>query len=67
MSKLADSRPQVLHVYEDFADAARSALQLLQRELGMGLWVFTRTSDEHWIVLAAANQETRYDVKEGEV
>jgi diguanylate cyclase (GGDEF)-like protein len=53
--------------FADFAAASRAALELLQDQLGMGLWMVTRTAGDDWIILGASNREARYAVSDGDV
>ncbi len=50
-----------LTLFPDFAAASHDVLALLQEQLGLGLWLVTRTIGNDWIVLGTANREPRYD------
>src|SRR5690349_4124472 len=49
--------------FDSFAAASLAAVEHLQAEHGMGLWMVTRTTGEDWVVLEAA--DTAYDVGPG--
>ncbi len=51
--------------YRDFDAAASGVLQLLQKNLGLGLWMVTRKESDDWIVLTA--EDRSYGVKAGDV
>ena len=51
--------------FDDFVSAARGVLAFLNRRLGFGLWMVTRTEGEDWIVLQT--EGSRYDVSAGTV
>lgn len=56
-----------LQPFATFDVGARAAVEFLQSQLGMGLWMVTRTVDDDWIMLATANREPRYRVAAGDV
>ena len=56
-----------LEPFGDFTLASRAALDLLQEQLGMGLWMVTRVSGGEQIVLGAAHRGSDYPVHEGDV
>lgn len=56
-----------IQTFADFTDASRAALEFLQAQVGMGLWIIARTQGEDWIVLGSANRDPRYAVDDGDV
>ena len=53
--------------YDTFDAASIGAVELLHAQLGMGLWLVTRTVGDDWIVLQSLGTEPRYSVKTGDV
>lgn len=51
--------------YPDFATASQAVLKLLRQRIGFNLWMVTRVSGEHWIVLQA--EDNGYGVEPGNV
>jgi len=51
--------------FSHFAEAAEAALQVLQSQYSLGLWMVTRTIGDEWVVLHASSPG--YDVAAGDV
>lgn len=57
----------LLEPYLDFEEASAAALALLQGQLGMGLWIISRTTEEDYVILDVSNREHAYPIKKGDV
>ncbi len=57
----------VLEPFADFEAASRAALDCLQLQLGMSLWMVTRAAGEDQIVLGTADRNSGYPIHPGDV
>lgn len=54
--------------FQNFAEASSKVLTFLQKRVGFGLWMVTRTEGDNWIVLVTSNSAAdTYKVKQGDV
>ncbi|HEY9697470.1 MAG TPA: sensor domain-containing diguanylate cyclase [Trichocoleus sp.] len=54
--------------FQNFAEASAGVLDFLQKRVGFGLWMVTRTEGDDWIVLVTNNTASNvYQVKQGDV
>lgn len=55
-----------LRSFPDFESAASAVLEFLHAELGLGLWMVTRTDGDDWIILASRDA-AEYAIADGDV